>query len=92
MMENFADAPISITEARADKERDARRAKARDALIYVVRRIDSGDMTVDCAVIFYRESIDGGKDYKTHSSLGGGNGHHDILGLVERGKFMVLSK
>lgn len=90
MTESYADTPISISEARADREGIASVARPRDALISVLRQIDSGEMNIDSVVVFYRERVEDGKDYKTHYHIAGGDGLHDTLGLIERAKYMVL--
>lgn len=51
---NFADHPKSITEARASRSSDAADWTPRDALILLLREIDSGSAVVDSCVIAYR--------------------------------------
>lgn len=42
--DNYANAPVSITEHRARKEEKAKLWTPRDALINTLRRIDAGDL------------------------------------------------
>lgn len=64
MTENFSDAPKSLNEARADKEENAALWKPRDALIAMLREIDSGNKNVDKIVICYTELHPNGRATK----------------------------
>jgi len=58
--ENFADAPVSITEARSTKLHDGRYWTPRDALIAVLRDIDGGKIKVkNVAICLTVEAEDG---------------------------------
>jgi hypothetical protein len=52
-MDNFANHPKSIGEIRAEKEGDGSLWSPRDALIELLRKIDSGEIEIDCAVLVY---------------------------------------
>lgn len=60
MDENFADAPKSLGEFRAWAKGDASAWTARDALVSVLREIDSGRLKTDNLIIAYREMIGDG--------------------------------
>ena len=57
-MDNFADAPVSLAEKRAEKEHDATLWGPRDALVSMLRDIDSG-MEVSALIVVYRRVDDG---------------------------------
>lgn len=57
---DYAQHPMSITEARADKSSSAADWKPRDALIKLLREIDSGETNVDVVVVAYRFVNDDG--------------------------------
>ena len=59
---NFADYPVSITEKRADDEDNGRLLTPRDAVISVLRQIDSGEMTPD-GIVIVMTSPDNGDPY-----------------------------
>lgn len=54
MVEDFKDHPISLAEIRSDKTMNAADWSPRDALIRLLRRIDSGEDAVTALVISYR--------------------------------------
>lgn len=60
MSENFAAYPVSLSEHRAETSRKASDWSPRDALIALLRDIDSGDVKVDAMVICYRSPNDDG--------------------------------
>lgn len=99
-MNNFTDAPISISELRSDKSGNAKDWTPRDALIALLRDIDSGKQDVDHAIICYRVRLkDGEYDPATEtntdtrfSQAGGSNWAWDALGLLERVKYLINSK
>ncbi len=60
-MSDFADHPISIAEARTIREQDAGIWSPRDALIHMLRGIDSGEIEMpDDLVILYAKNNDNG--------------------------------
>lgn len=59
-MDNFKDAPQSISELRADKNQSAAAWTARDVLISLLRRVDSGEMELGALIVcFQRQQPDG---------------------------------
>jgi hypothetical protein len=58
MSESFADAPLSIGEIRAAKENDGSKWTPRDALVTMLRQIDSGEIAPDGLVICWTEASD----------------------------------
>ena len=57
---NFADNPRTIGEIRSDKTEDCADWKPRDALIDVLRRIDSG-LDVESLIVCWRQNNSDGK-------------------------------
>lgn len=58
-MDDFSNAPQSITEIRADKAENAALWTPRDAVIALLRDIDRGEVKPDAIVICIRELGDG---------------------------------
>ena len=58
-MDDFSNAPQSITEIRADKAENGALWTPRDALVSLLREIDRGDCKPDALVIIVRELGDG---------------------------------
>lgn len=56
---NFKDYPKSIAEIRSEQADDSALHAPRDALIAVLRMIDSGEENVDALVVCYRHWVDG---------------------------------
>lgn len=96
-IENFADAPRTIGEIRSEKTQSALDWKPRDALIYLLREIDSGRMNVDHVVVCWRERLPEGQyDPKTEGSYrtnykqaGGSNYAWDGLALLARAMQLI---
>lgn len=87
MTENYAEHPVSLTEAKATREHDGRLWTARDALIELLRRIDSGDVEVGAMVICYAEMEDG-----KHATTRFSAAYSDFpttLGLLNRVAYML---
>lgn len=57
MTDNFADHPKSISELRSDRSHNGADWTPRDALIDVLREIDSGRLKADAMVICIRETL-----------------------------------
>lgn len=83
-MEDFSDAPVSITEHKAEKERDARLWTCRDALVSALRDIDSGKKNPTMLVIL-AVTKDANGDNKFNNYCAGG-GSLELLGLIEFSK------
>lgn len=87
--ENFADAPVTLTAVRAEKERDASKWTPRDALVDVLRRVDKGELRLSHTIICYRETQDG--DDETYTSyVRSGSDCNTTIGILERVKYMIL--
>jgi hypothetical protein len=79
---DFANHPKSVTEIKAERSGDGSIWTARDALIDLLRDLDSGVVTADALVICFREPLPDG-NAKTHFR----NACPDILvaqGLMQR--------
>jgi len=59
MVDDFKDHPVSLTEARAGKVREANVWTPRDALIDLLRRIDGGEK-LDALIVVYRATQEDG--------------------------------
>lgn len=88
--ENFADAPTSIAEVRSMKEQNASKWTPRDALVTLLREIDSGKTELTIAVIAYQ--------YKTHDGgtragflSAGGDNLADAVGTLEVAKIKMIT-
>lgn len=80
-IQNFADYPVSITEARATSCRDI---TPRDALIDILRQIDSGELDIQRLVIVY---------IGTDEALGysvSAEGTFQAVGLLAAGQQAIL--
>lgn len=63
MPEDFSSYPVSVSEARAEKTSKAKDWTPRDALIDVLREIDSGRLNLTSVVIsFTHKNVDGGDE------------------------------
>ena len=82
---NYADAPKSVGEARARKERDASKWTPRDALVSLLRDIDNG-MVIDGLVMFYHRPEDNETFFSAATKT-----KREALGLVELGKHYMLN-
>jgi hypothetical protein len=88
MTESFADHPPSVAELRAERAEDGRHWTVRDALISLLRDIDSGKVTPTDAVLVYavRETEAGSQ---THFVCAGPGGCHVALGMLARASWMI---
>jgi len=85
-MDNFKDAPPTIGEVRSDRSDSPADWSPRDALVTMLRDIDSGKITPDTMVIFWRDSrkpVDGVKFYNVAKSA------FDTAGLISEGEFCI---
>lgn len=83
MDDNFADAPISITEARSERDRDAAKWTARDVLISMLREIDRGELTVDTMFIAFRTAPSEAKPFGHLSYRQRGDDPMATIGVAE---------
>lgn len=88
--QDFALHPTSVAEARADKSSSAADWAPRDALIKLLREIDSGETKVDVVVIAYRIV----HDDETHSAgyLNASPEEDVALGVVARAVAMMTRR
>lgn len=82
MTENFADTPRSLNEARADKEQNAALWKPRDALVSLLRDIDSGKIDIEKLVICYTESHSNGGPTKLAYHAAGTRSYWETIGIL----------
>jgi len=61
MSEDFSEYPVSLTETRAEQAGDGRLWTPRDALVSVLRDIDSGALKVGSLVVAFNTVDDEGK-------------------------------
>ena len=88
MTDDFAGYPVSVSEARADREDDCRLWSPRDALISVLRDIDEGKVAPDALICVYRQRGDDGS-MRTHFAAASPD-IHTSLGLLTRGQFKLM--
>lgn len=81
---DFKDAPVSLSEKRAAKAHDAALQTPRDALIMMLRDLDSGHISPDMVILCYRDVKDG--KVGTFYYAGGNSDYHTGLGLLEAAK------
>lgn len=87
-MENFAEHPVSLTEARANREHDCKLWTPRDALISLLRDIDSGKIAPDALVCVARTKDADGSSRTTF--VNATPDIHTALGLLSRGQFRLM--
>lgn len=87
---DFADHPKSITEVQADRAEDCRLWTPRDALISLLRDIDSGAFKPDALVCVCRDRDDVGE---TNTRFVNATPDvHTALGLLARGQFRLMEE
>jgi hypothetical protein len=69
-MDDFSNAPVSITEARSERTRDQADWTPRDALISLLRDIDGGKVDVDTLFMAYRKRAEDGNGRVSFSAAG----------------------
>ena len=87
---DFAEAPLSLAEARASRSQRASDWTPRDALIELLRQIDRGDFKVDQLVMAYRLTEPDGGTRTTFSAA-----VPDLLtslGLLQRGAYLIQAR
>lgn len=87
-MDSYAEHPVSLTEARANREEDSRRWTPRDALISLLRDIDSGKINPNALVAVCRW-LDGEGVYHT-TFVNATPDIHVAMGLLARGQFRLM--
>lgn len=87
MTDNFADEPINIITAKAEKLGDCSIWSPRDALVDTLRRIDKGEIKPTRIVISYREG-EPDEPYTSYTISG-----HDptiAIGMLVRVQHMIM--
>jgi hypothetical protein len=62
MMDDFTDHPLSVAEIRANRSEECHDWTPRDALISVLRELDSGERDIDTLIVCWRERHKDGKE------------------------------
>lgn len=88
MTDDFTNYPVSVSEARADREDDCRLWSPRDALISVLRDIDEGKVAPDALICVYRQRGEDG--IMTTHFVAASPDIHTSLGLLTRGQFRLM--
>jgi hypothetical protein len=86
---SFADAPLSVTEVRAEKQDDPAIWTCRDILIKMLRDIDSGKANPNIMVICYATIHDGNTKA---SFLNKSASVYESIGLLSEVKHMILEE
>lgn len=90
-MDDFKDAPVSIAEHRAQKAADGSIWTPRDALIELLRDIDSGKIDVKSLFMGYRYAVPG--DEALHGGYSNAcTDADDVLALLERTRYLFMMK
>lgn len=83
MDKNYSDEPKTITELKAEKHQNGNLATPRDALIGVLRDIDSGVINAETVYVCYREATENGETHRRGFRRGGLGGWQEDLALLE---------
>lgn len=86
MTDDYSNHPPSITEIKSDKTRDGSKWTPRDALIALLRDIDSGKASPDAMIIIcgkYEENRTFTSYYQSTKNV------YETLGLLEDGKVLM---
>lgn len=89
-MNEFADHPISLAERRANDAADAGKWSPRDAILSVLRDIDSGKLKVETVVIAMLTVNPEGK--ATKYAVAGAGGLTGALGVLDRAAYLMNSQ
>ena len=87
MPENFAQHPVSLTEAKAGKSGDAALWTPRDALISALRRLDSGEINPSSIFIWWNDRT----DRETYGFSQVSRDHRDAESILSRLWFKFMS-
>jgi hypothetical protein len=88
MMDNFADAPMSIDEFKANREDDASLMKPRSVLVELLRGIDSGEINPTVIVVCHCEIDENGNVRDINWNSASPNCLLSI-GLLDRVRYMI---
>lgn len=87
--EDFSNAPVSIAELRANKHEAAREWSARDALISVLRDIDSGKLVPPDTMVICMSWRDSGDGMPRTTYTCSGDNAISMFGTVEMVKIQM---
>lgn len=79
-MDSYANAPVSITEARSDRTGKSETWTVRDALVSMLREIDSGRIKPDHCIILWATRTD--NTAEIHRSVAGPFSTLECLGML----------
>lgn len=83
MTDDYSNEPRTITELKAEKYDNGNLATARDALIGILRDIDSGKINAETVYVCYREAPSNEGIHKRGFRRGGLGGWQEDLALLE---------
>lgn len=86
MLDDFTNAPVSISEARRGRSQDDKDWTPRDVLVSILRSIDSGECKPEHLVVFLRERENDGFAVKFRKST---NDFHTCMGMIEDAKMTL---
>ena len=91
LLENYSNAPLSIAEIRATKERSAEPWTPRDALISILRDIDSGRLDPVSIVIVFDTMPEPKHDSSSSTYyVAAVRGFHKALGLLTHARYLMI--
>lgn len=88
--ESFAGYPESVTERKSNKEGNAALWTPRDALIAILRKIDTEKLNVDALIICFRETVAVGDTVTSYANAT--PNIHTALGLMDHVAFKMMTK
>lgn len=89
--DNFSDAPVSINEAMAARDRDATKWTPRDLLVRMLREIDNGVLNPSRMVVLYTEE-QGEDRFAFGGAYSGTSSPMETFGLIEVAKLDLFAK
>lgn len=81
--DDFSNEPRTITELKAEKLQDGTVATPRDALVALLREIDSGERKIETVYVCYREAPGDDETHRRGFRRGGLGGWQEDLALLE---------
>lgn len=90
MTDDFSNHPTSIGEARAMRDRDGGAWTPREALVHLLRSIDSGEANPDTLTVIYREPCECGGFAVRHVTAA--QDGDTVLGLLTRIKHIMIEE
>ena len=86
---NFAEQPVSITEARASRSESGSDWTPKDCLLSVLRKIDGGDLKVDNLVVVYSQDHEDGLVNTGYRSAC--RSYYNTVGLLSTVQHMIMA-